>query len=105
MTPTNHYVETVLAEYSRLPGTLGRILRDDHQTARLMCLRGVSLDVVRQAFLLAVARRTFGPPQSSPIRCLRYFLPVITEIQTGTLDPAYLAYLQNRLATDRAATP
>jgi len=53
---------------------------------------------------MSSARPSSGPEHPAPIRCLRYFLPVITEIQTGTIDPGYLAYLQYRLATDRPAT-
>lgn len=94
------YVAHVLARYQRLPGTLGRILRDDRRTAGLLHDRSISLEVVDQAFVLALARRTFrthGGDPVEPIRALRYFLPVIQEIVAAPPDPSYVHYLERRL--------
>ena len=100
------YVAHLLDRYRQLPGTLGHILRDDRKMARALHDRHIDLGVVQQAFLLAVARRTFGSAQPMPpIRTLRYFLPIIEEILASPLDPDYLRYLQARLgaAGDHAA--
>lgn len=93
-----HYVAQLLDRYHRLPGTTGRVLRDDRRTALALHNRHVGLDVVEQAFVLALARRTFGPGHPlEPIRALRYFLPVIDEIVHTPPDPDYLMHLQGRL--------
>ncbi len=93
------YVARVLDRYQRLPGTLGRVLRDDRRTAGALHDRSISLEVVNQAFVLALARRTSraDTDRLEPIRALRYFLPVIQEIVAAPPDPTYLQHLENRL--------
>jgi hypothetical protein len=91
------YVDHLLARYRRLPGTLGRILRDDRRTAHALYDRHIDLELVQQAFDLAIARRIFGSEQPPPIRTLRYFLPLIEEILASPPDPGYLQYLAMRL--------
>ena len=93
------YVARLLALYATLPGTLGRILRDDRQTARTLHNRGVPLDTVEKAFVLAIARRTFrsDADRLEPVRALRYFLPVVQEIVEEPPFPEYLDYLRRRL--------
>jgi len=92
------YVDRLLARYRSLPGTLGRILSDDRQTARALYDRHLDLELVQQAFDLAIARRIFGSEQPlPPIRTLRYFLPLIEEILASPPDPGYLRCLQMRL--------
>ncbi|MGH7346892.1 MAG: hypothetical protein ACREK4_18435 [Candidatus Rokuibacteriota bacterium] len=93
----------MLQHYRRLPGTLGRILRDDRRTAAALHQRGLPLDVVENAFVLAIARRTFRSDTQplDPIRSLRYFLPVIDELRHAPPLPEYLEYLRNRLVTAR----
>jgi hypothetical protein len=94
------YVAQILALYETLPGTLGRILRDDRRTARDLHNRGVPLDAVERAFVLATARRTFRSDDADrlePVRALRYFLPVIQEIVEEPPLPEYLDYLRRRL--------
>jgi hypothetical protein len=100
------YVATLLAQYQRLPGTLGRVLRDDRRTALALHNRGVPLDIVKSAFVLATARRTFrsNTDRAEPIRALRYFLPVIQEIVEAPPAPEYLAYLRRRLQDAGANT-
>jgi hypothetical protein len=95
------YVAHLLERYRRLPGALGRVLRDDRQTARRLYDQKVGLDTVQQAFLLAVARRAHGAEHPPPIRSLRYFLPLIEEILAVPLDPDYVCFLQARVAGDR----
>lgn len=93
------YVARLLALYGRLPGTLGRILRDDRRTARDLHNRGVPLTIVEDALVLAVARRTFRSDidRLEPVRALRYFLPVIQELVEEPPLPEYLDYLRRRL--------
>lgn len=90
------YLAQLLQRYRNLPGTLGRVLRDDRRTARALHDRRIGLEVVQQAFVLALARRSVNQ-RREPIRTLRYFLPVIEEIILTPPDPAYLQYLERRL--------
>ena len=62
--------------------------------------RGVPLNVLETAFLLAIARRTGRDPQAPPlppIRSLAYFLPLIDEALLLADDPGYLAYLRSKV--------
>lgn len=94
------YLETVLALYSSLPGTPGRPSRRDRLLARELCRRGVPLRVVRDALILAAARRTIRSGPALPqVRTLYYFLPAIDEVLEHPQDPDYLAYLAGKLRT------
>ena len=99
MEPRGPYVARLLAQYQKLPGTLGRVLRDDRRTALILHSRGVPLDIVENAFVLATARRTFrsDADRLEPVRTLRYFLPVLQEIVQEPPLPEYLDYLRRRL--------
>ena len=101
MKPQAHYVTRVLDQYVKLPGTLQRVLRNDRRTALALYRRGVGLDVVENAFVLALARRTFrtNPDPLDPIRCLEYFVPTVDELIQEPPLPAYLEYLKNKLIT------
>jgi len=93
------YVANVLEQYVALPGTLRRVLRQDRRTAAALYRKRVPLNVVSNAFVLAVARRTFRSDKDSlePIRCLQYFLPIVDELLQEPPLPEYLDYLQARL--------
>jgi len=101
MQPRARYVARLLAQYQKLPGTLGRVLRDDRRTALALHDRGLALELVEHAFVLAIARRTFRSDAQplEPIRSLRYFLPVIHELVEAPPDPDYLQYLRHKLHT------
>lgn len=101
MKPQVRYVTRVLDQYAKLPGTLRRVLRQDRRTALDLYRRGVRLDVVENAFVLALARRTFRKDTGGlePIRCLHYFVPVVDELIDEPPLPEYLEYLKNRLIT------
>ena len=101
MGPQDQYVNRVLDQYKRLPGTLGRVLRQDRKTALAFYRRGVALEVVQSAFVLALARRAFrtGGDDLEPIRCLQYLVPVVEELIREPPLPAYLDYLRNKLVT------
>jgi hypothetical protein len=98
-TAQSRYVTHVLDRYVTLPGTLRRVLRQDRRTALALYRRGVHLDVVHNAFVLAVARRTFRSDAGhlEPIRCLQYFVPVVDELLAEPPLPEYLHYLKHRL--------
>ena len=96
------YVQRVLHLYRRAPGTSGQLRRSDRQLAGALHDRGVSLDVVRAALLVAVARRTLRSPSApplAPIATLHYFRPVIDELIAHPPEPGYVSYLRSRLAT------
>lgn len=95
------YVRKLLALYRSTPGTRGRTRPADRRLAETLYQRGIPLERVRAAFLLAAARRTFRSPEDEPLQpiaSLHYFLPILREIEAQPLDPGYLDYLKSRLA-------
>jgi hypothetical protein len=96
------YVQRVLELYRLAPGTTGHLRRSDRQLAGTFHDRGVSLEVVHTALLLAVARRTFRSASAAPlapIASLHYFWPVIDEVIAEPPEPGYLGYIRYKLAT------
>ena len=95
------YVERVLERYRHTPDTLAYIRRADRRLAAELYDRGVLLDTVEDALILATARRAFRPADAThlaPIASLHYFLPVILEITNTPPEPGYLDYLRHKLA-------
>lgn len=95
------YLKRLLDRYCGLPHTAARrpSLYDRRLAAQLFD-RGLSLDVLEAAFLLAIARRTLRDPQAlplPPIRSLAYFLPLLDEALQLAEDPGYLAYLRTQV--------
>jgi len=99
MEPRGPYVARLLAQYQKLPGTLGRVLRDDRRTALALHAGGVPFGTVQNAFVLAIARRTFRSDAYAleTIRALRYFLPVVQELVQEPPLPEYVDHLRLRL--------
>jgi hypothetical protein len=100
------YAEDVLARYRQTPGTLGHVRPEDRRLARWLWDRNVPLAMVEDAFILAVARRTFRPPHApplDPIRSLHYFVPLVEELMQGRVQPSYLDHLRQKLR-DRTAS-
>lgn len=96
--PRTSYVVEVLRLYCLLPDTPDRPKPLDRRLAQSLEQRQVPLHLIRAAFLLATARRTFSPSAPlPPIRSLHYFLPILDEIQREPPDPDYLDYLRRRL--------
>jgi hypothetical protein len=94
------YIKQVLELYRCVPGTLGRIRREDRLLATDLHDRGINLSTLEAAFVLAAARRCFRPPNVhplAPIRSMHYFLPVIEEILDNPPAPDYLAYLKSKI--------
>ncbi len=97
--PRKCYVENVLDLYRRVPGTRG-LRRATRALAGQLYDRGISLDTVRDAALLATARRTFrssGAGTLPTIATLHYFLPVIDEIRNEPPGAGYLSYVRHKL--------
>ena len=94
------YVRRILHAYRNTPGTSGAIRRPDRTLAAELYQRGVPLEVIENAFVLAAARRLMRPADARPlgiIRSLAYFLPVIDEVLDLSVTPDYFQYLRQKL--------
>ena len=94
------YVDAVVTNYVRLPGTPLRASRQDRHFARLLYEQRVPLRVVYAAFVLATTRREVRSdslPRLPAIRTLRFFQGAIDEVLSAGLDPAYVHYLAARI--------
>jgi hypothetical protein len=94
------YVSAVLTLYVDLPDTPLRASVPDQRQARIWFDRGVPLEVVETALLLACLRRTARPSDALPlprIRSLAYFQPVIEELREHPVPAGYLQYLRLKL--------
>ena len=94
------YVTAVLTLYLGLPETPLRASTQDRRLARQLYQRGVDLQVVESAFLLASLRRLARPadvPALSPIRSMAYFQPVIEELLSDPAPKNYMEYLRLKL--------
>jgi hypothetical protein len=96
------YVQRILDLYRLVPGRSGQPRRSDRRLAAELHDRGVQLNVVAAALLLAVARRSFrssSAPPLAPIATLHYFRPVIEELLVASPEPGYLGYLRHKLSS------
>ena len=87
----------IIEAYLRLPDTPTRARHQDQLLAAQLHQRGVPMAIIEAAFLLATTRRTNRPPDAeplTPIRSLRYFLPVIEELLRCPPAASYLTYLR-----------
>ena len=94
------YVQRVLDAYRATPGACGVVRKPDRAFALALHARGVPLDAVENAFVLAAARRLVRQPDAPPlgaIRSLAYFGPVIDEVLESPADLDYYRYLRHRL--------
>ena len=101
-----HYVRRLLEVYCATPGTCGTARRPDRLLAAQLHQRGVPLEVVENALILAAARRLARPADAPPlgiIRSLAYFSPVIEEVLTLPVSPEYFRYLRQRIKTRTSA--
>jgi len=94
------YVRQILEAYRQTPGTLGKVHRADRLLAAQLYQRGLSVQVIENALVLAAVRRlirsTDRPPLNA-IRSLAYFLPVIEEVLKSRVSPDYFQYLRHKL--------
>ena len=96
------YVRQLIAAYRSLPGTLGRPRPADRQLAGDLHCRGVPLDTVTAALLLATVRRAARPQDAvplPPIRSLNYFLPIVEELLQHPPPDGYLENLRRQIAS------
>jgi hypothetical protein len=94
------YVAAVLTLYLDMPDTPLRASVPDQRQARIWFDRGVPLEVVETALLLACFRRKARPTDLPPlprIRSLAYFQPVIDELMEHPAPGGYLQYLRLKL--------
>lgn len=94
------YVAAVLTLYVDLPDTPLRASVPDQRQARIWFDRGVPLEVVETALLLACLRRAVRPTDVPPlprVRSLAYFQPVIDELAEHPAPGGYLDYLRLEL--------
>jgi len=94
------YINAVVRNYVRLPGTPLRASRGDRQFARVLYERRVPLRLVYAAFGLAIARREIRSPtlpRLPAIRTLCFFQGTIDEVLETRLDPAYIDYLAAKI--------
>ena len=94
------YVRRVLEAYRKTPGTMGTVRRPDRTLAAQLFKRGISLDVVENALVLAATRRLIRRADAPPlgtVRSLAYFPPVIEEVLELRINPDYFHYLRQKL--------
>jgi hypothetical protein len=99
------YVRRLLEAYRVTPGTCGGVRRADRVLAAQLHQRGVPLEAVENAFVLAAARRLIRPAGAASlgtIRSLAYFSPVIEEVLQLQVGPEYFQHLRQKL--QRAAS-
>lgn len=102
------YVADLLRLYRTLPQTSLRVRPADRVLARNLFRRGVPLDIVDAAVLLATSRRIHRPPTApplQPVRSLHYYLPVIEELLATPPLPEYVAYIRRKVVAAPAPAP
>jgi hypothetical protein len=94
------YIQTVLDLYVSLPSTPESPRRDDRYLAMKLYREGVALMKIECALLLGCARRELQEHDEPlhPIRSLRYFVPVLEEVQHESPDAGYVQYLREKLS-------
>jgi hypothetical protein len=94
------YVRRLLDAYRVTPGTCGVVRPPDRVLAAQLHQRGVPLETVENAFVLAAARRLIRPTGAEPlgtIRSLAYFSPVIEEVLQLHVSQEYFQHLRHKL--------
>jgi hypothetical protein len=99
------YVRRILDAYRVTPGTCGVVRRPDRVLAAQLHQRGVPLEAVENAFVLAAVRRLIRPAGAAAlgtIRSLAYFSPVLEEVLHLHVSQEYFQHLRHKL--QRAAS-
>ena len=100
MTARQAYVNAVVKNYVRLPGTPLRASRGDRRFAGVLYDQCIPLRLVYAAFVLAVARREIPSP-SAPrypaIRTLHFFKGAIDEVLNTQPDDTYINHLAAKI--------
>jgi hypothetical protein len=95
------YIQAVLEAYLELPDTPPRSRPPDRRLASQFYDRNIPLPTVRDALLLASARRVLRSQDAHPlasVRSLYYFVPVIEELLETPLPKGYSRYLKRKIA-------
>ena len=101
------YIQKVLWAYRQTPGTTGTVRRPDRVLAAQLQERGVPLEAVENALVLAAVRRMVRPDGAPPlatVRSLAYFSPVIEEVLHSPVSPGYFQYLRQKIQRLTAAS-
>jgi hypothetical protein len=96
----NAYVESVRACFLSLGCGSGKFGAAEAANARDLQRRGIPLTSIEEAMLLGACRKYsswFEGRESEPIQSLRYFDPLIAEIQMQPLPSGYPAYLREKI--------
>lgn len=94
------YVRKVLEAYRNTPGTCGNLRRSDRLLAIQLYQRGIPLNKVENALVLAAVRRLIRPTDALPlttVRSLAYFMPVIEEVLETEVGEEYFQYARQKL--------
>lgn len=94
------YATSVREWFLSLGCVSGKFGAADVEIARQICRRGIPLAVVENATLLGACRKYGSWLQGQalePILSLRYFEPLIAEIQNKPLPPGYSGYLRKKI--------
>jgi hypothetical protein len=94
------YVRKVLEAYRNTPGTCGNLRRPDRLVALDLYQRGIPLNTVENALVLAAVRRLIRPADAPPlttVRSLAYFMPVIEEVLETEVGEEYFQYARQKL--------
>src|ERR1017187_5818079 len=94
------YVRKVLEAYRNTPGTCGNLRRPDRTLAVQLYQRGIPLNTVENALVLAAVRRLIRPADATPlaaVRSLAYFMPVIEEVLETEVGEEYFQYARQKL--------
>ena len=100
MTTRQAYVNAVVRNYVRLPGTPRRASRGDRHFAAALYDGRVPLRLVYAGFVVAIARRELRSPtrpRLPAIRTLHFFQGAIDEVLETKPDPAYIDYLAAKI--------
>ena len=95
------YVQALLDAYLKLPDTPTRSRPPDRRLAGQFHDCNIPLPTVKDALLLASARRLLRSQDAHPlasVRSLYYFVPVIEELLETPLPKGYSRYLQRKIA-------
>lgn len=101
------YMQRILDAYRTTPGTCGVVRRADRLLAAQLYERGVAIEAVENALILAAARRLARPAGAAPlgiVRSLAYFSPVIEEVLNTDISPNYFRHLRFRVKQITSAT-
>src|ERR1700677_3456028 len=96
----SEYVRRLLEAYRATPGTAGVVRRPDRLFAAQLHERGVPLETVENALILAAARRSVRRADAPPlgiIRSMAYFSPVIEEVLQLKVGQEYFQHLRSKL--------